>query len=280
MSQNPQGLSVSSAHIAMPRTPNGPIKTLSTGKKAPSASAPKEVGKGTFTCPMHPEVQSDHPGTCPKCGMALEPTTAATTEEEENPELSNMRRRFWFSAALSLPLVILAMGDVVTGGLVSRLVSPQTKIFVELALATLVCTWAAWPFYVRAVQSVRNRSLNMFTLVGLGAGTGRHRHGHWHRRRHGERVYHARKGRPDGHRPSPSAVPKYDAQHQAKSVLRPLLQCGGGAHCGWCALSPLRAAYVTRLRCRGDELQFGVGDWQCAALAAYPCVKWRPNEGP
>jgi Cu+-exporting ATPase len=117
---------------------------------------------------MHPEVQSDHPGTCPKCGMALEPTTAATTEEEENPELSNMRRRFWFSAVLSLPLVILAMGDVVTGGLVSRLVSPQTKIFVELALATLVCTWAAWPFYVRAVQSVRNRSLNMFTLVGLG----------------------------------------------------------------------------------------------------------------
>jgi Cu+-exporting ATPase len=117
---------------------------------------------------MHPEVQSDHPGTCPKCGMALEPTTAVATAEEENSELSNMRRRFWFSAALSLPLVVLAMGDVVTGGLVSRLVPLQTKIFVELALATLVCTWAAWPFYVRAVQSVRNRSLNMFTLVGLG----------------------------------------------------------------------------------------------------------------
>jgi Cu+-exporting ATPase len=117
---------------------------------------------------MHPEVQSDHPGTCPKCGMALEPTTAVATAEEENPELSNMRRRFWFSAALSLPLVVLAMGDVVTGGLVSRLVPPHTKIFVELALATLVCTWAAWPFYIRAVQSVRNRSLNMFTLVGLG----------------------------------------------------------------------------------------------------------------
>jgi Cu+-exporting ATPase len=168
MSQNPQGLSVSSAHIAAPTTPNGPAKALSTAKKAPSASAPKEAGKGTFTCPMHPEVQSDHPGTCPKCGMALEPTTAVATAEEENPELSNMRRRFWFSAALSLPLVVLAMGDVVTGGLVSRLVPPHTKIFVELALATLVCTWAAWPFYVRAVQSVRNRSLNMFTLVGLG----------------------------------------------------------------------------------------------------------------
>jgi Cu+-exporting ATPase len=100
--------------------------------------------------------------------MALEPTAAVTTEKEENPELSNMRRRFWFSALLAFPLVVLAMGDLVTGGLVARLVSSQTKIFVELALATLVCTWAAGPFYVRAVQSVRNRSLNMFTLVGLG----------------------------------------------------------------------------------------------------------------
>ncbi len=133
-----------------------------------SATHPKAPGAGAFTCPMHPEVQADKPGSCPKCGMALEPKTAVATEEEESPELSNMRRRFWFSAALAVPLIVLAMGDVVTGGLVSRLVSPQTRTFVELALATLVCTWAALPFYVRAVQSVRNRSLNMFTLVGLG----------------------------------------------------------------------------------------------------------------
>ncbi len=132
------------------------------------ASSPKAPSAGAFTCPMHPEVQADKPGSCPKCGMALEPNTAVATEEEENPELSNMRRRFWFSAVLAVPLIVLAMGDAVTGGLVSRLVSPQTRTFVELALATLVCTWAAWPFYVRAVQSVRNRSLNMFTLVGLG----------------------------------------------------------------------------------------------------------------
>jgi len=158
MSQEPLAQSDLSAIVGLPSTLKGPAKT-------PSREA---AGTGAFTCPMHPEIQSAHPGTCPKCGMALEPTAAVTTEKEENPELSNMRRRFWFSALLAFPLVVLAMGDLVTGGLVARLVSSQTKIFVELALATLVCTWAAGPFYVRAVQSVRNRSLNMFTLVGLG----------------------------------------------------------------------------------------------------------------
>ncbi len=94
-----------------------------------SASHPKEPSAGAFTCPMHPEVQSDHPGTCPKCGMALEPKTAVATEEEENPELSNMKRRFWFSAVLAVSLIVLAMGEAVTGGLVSRLVSLQPRTF-------------------------------------------------------------------------------------------------------------------------------------------------------
>src|SRR5574342_587094 len=99
--------------------------------------------------------------------MALEPRVPAATEEE-SPELRDMTRRLWVSAALSLPLVVLETGDMVTGGLVSRLVSPSTRTLVELALASPVCTWGAWPFYVRAVQSLRNRSLNMFTLIGLG----------------------------------------------------------------------------------------------------------------
>jgi Cu+-exporting ATPase len=129
--------------------------------------APSAQTKTEWVCPMHPRIVRDAPGNCPICGMALEPRTA-TLAEAENPELVDMRRRFWVSTALTVPLLILAMGDVVTGGLVSRLVPPRVATYVELALATPVCVWAAWPFYVRAVQSVRNKSLNMFTLIGLG----------------------------------------------------------------------------------------------------------------
>jgi Cu+-exporting ATPase len=100
--------------------------------------------------------------------MALELRTALPADEETNPELRDMSRRFWFAAALTLPLVFIAMGHLLPGHLISRLFSTRTRVFVELVLATPVCLWAAWPFYVRAVQSVRNRSLNMFTLIGLG----------------------------------------------------------------------------------------------------------------
>jgi len=119
-----------------------------------------------WVCPMHPEIVRDGPGTCPICGMALEPRT--TIGEEENPELRDMSRRFWFAAALTLPLVLLAIADLLPGAPVSRLLSMRARTFVELALATPVCVWAAWPFYVRAVLSVQHRSLNMFTLIGLG----------------------------------------------------------------------------------------------------------------
>ncbi len=119
-----------------------------------------------WVCPMHPEIVRDQPGACPICGMALEPRTAMG--EEENLELGQMSRRFWFAAALTLPLVLLAMGDFFAGTPVARLMSPRARTFVEFALATPVCVWAAWPFYTRAVLSVRNRSLNMFTLIGLG----------------------------------------------------------------------------------------------------------------
>jgi Cu+-exporting ATPase len=121
----------------------------------------------TYTCPMHPEIVRDAPGSCPICGMALEPRTAAP-DEGENPELIDMRRRFWLSVVLTVPLLGLAMGDEITGGLVSRLLSTRTATLLQLCLATPVCVWAAWPFYERAVQSLVNRSLNMFTLIGLG----------------------------------------------------------------------------------------------------------------
>ena len=130
--------------------------------------SPPTSTKTEWVCPMHPEIVRDAPGTCPICGMALELRTALPADEETNPELRDMSRRFWFAAALTLPLVFIAMGHLLPGHLMSRLFSTRTRVFVELVLATPVCLWAAWPFYVRAVQSVRNRSLNMFTLIGLG----------------------------------------------------------------------------------------------------------------
>jgi P-type Cu+ transporter len=118
-----------------------------------------------WTCPMHPEVIRDEPGDCPKCGMALEPRTV--TIEQDNPELRDMTRRFYLAAALAVPVLVLAMGDMLPGRPVTALVGDARK-WLELALATPVVLWAAWPFFVRAVASVRNRSPNMWTLIGLG----------------------------------------------------------------------------------------------------------------
>ena len=130
----------------------------------PVAPAPTST---KWTCPMHPEIVRDEPGSCPKCGMALEPM-AATGEEEENEELRDMTRRFWLAALFTVPLVIIAMGDLLPGRPISRLLSSDTRAYIELGLALPVCLWSAWPFYVRAVRSVANRHLNMFTLIGLG----------------------------------------------------------------------------------------------------------------
>jgi P-type Cu+ transporter len=121
-------------------------------------------GAVEWTCPMHPEIVRDAPGSCPICGMALEPKTI-TAEVTVDPELVSMTRRFWVAAALSVPLVILVMGEMLLG---TPRLAPRTRVLVELALATPVCTWAAWPFFVRAVESVRRLRLNMFTLIGLG----------------------------------------------------------------------------------------------------------------
>ncbi len=122
-----------------------------------------------WTCPMHPEVVQDQPGNCPKCGMALEPRTAYA-EEEENPELVDMRRRFWVSLGLTIPLLALVMGSMIPGvqSFLDSLAPPHLWGWVELGLATPVVLWGGWPFFVRGVQSIINRSLNMFTLIGLG----------------------------------------------------------------------------------------------------------------
>ena len=120
---------------------------------------------GVYTCPMHPQIVRDAPGSCPICGMALEPRTP-TAEPEDHAELRDMTRRLIAAAVLSVPLLVIAMTEMIPS--VAALMTMRTRTWVELALATPVCVWAAWPFYVRAAQSIANRSLNMFTLIGLG----------------------------------------------------------------------------------------------------------------
>jgi Cu+-exporting ATPase len=122
-----------------------------------------------YTCPMHPEIVRDEPGFCPICGMALEPRTATT--EETNPELMDMTRRFWVSLALSAPLLLMAMAEMVVGAPVSHLFSGRLLNWVQLALATPVVLWGGWPFFQRGWASVVNRSFNMFTLIAIGTGT-------------------------------------------------------------------------------------------------------------
>jgi Cu+-exporting ATPase len=134
----------------------------------PKEQAPP-AAKREYVCPMHPEVVRDAPGTCPKCGMALEPRTVASEEDEKNPEYAYMRKRFIVGSILTVPLVIIAMRGLIPGGyLLDALAGGKTYEWMELVLATPVVLWSGWPFLVRGVQSVANRSLNMFTLIGLG----------------------------------------------------------------------------------------------------------------
>lgn len=123
--------------------------------------------KTEYTCPMHPEIVRDSPGSCPICGMALEPRTISI-DDEENPELRDMQRRFWVSAVLTLPVFAIGMSDLIPGQPLQGAVSPGSLSWIQLALATPVVLWGGWPFFVRAWQSLVNRSLNMFTLIGLG----------------------------------------------------------------------------------------------------------------
>jgi Cu+-exporting ATPase len=132
--------------------------------------APQPMPKGTqYTCPMHPEIIRDKPGSCPICGMALEPMGVPTGDEGPNPELVDFTRRFWVSAALSVPLLIMAMAPMI-GLTFEGLVEDRTKVWIELVLASPVVLWAAFPFFHRGWDSILNRSPNMWTLISLGVG--------------------------------------------------------------------------------------------------------------
>ena len=177
-------------------------KKVEAAPAKPSASAPA-ADAASYTCPMHPEVRQDHPGSCPKCGMALEPVApiqaVSKTEyvcpmhpqivrsepgncpicgmtleprvvsagDEPSPELADMTRRFWISVALTVPLMLIEMSGMMAG---RGVIPAAARTWIELALATPVVLWAGWPLLVRGWESIVNRSLNMFTLIGMGVG--------------------------------------------------------------------------------------------------------------
>ncbi|MBI1313066.1 heavy metal translocating P-type ATPase [bacterium] len=148
-----------SAHRAA--TPNGEHSTPNAGRSI--------SGSVIYTCPMHPEVEQDHPGACPKCGMDLEPKSNTTGPADEEPELTSMVRRFWIGLALTLPVFLLAMLPMV-GVPLERVLSMTASRWLQFVLSTPVVLWAGWPFFVRAALSLRTLNLNMFTLIALGTG--------------------------------------------------------------------------------------------------------------
>ncbi len=137
--------------------------------RAAGASEPAAPGS-KWTCPMHPEIVKDGPGSCPICGMALEPMDPLAGDDE-NPELADMTRRFLIAAALTLPVFALAMGEMLPGDPVGRWVPDAVNRWVQALLATPVVLYAGWPFFVRGAASLRSRHLNMFTLIAIGTGT-------------------------------------------------------------------------------------------------------------
>lgn len=144
-------------------------KFLST----PVTSKPdnKPPGKAIYTCPMHPEVQQDHPGDCPKCGMSLEPkAVTAGTDDEENTERRDMTRRFWIGAALTLPVFVLAMAHMIPGLGAQSWVNSDASRWIQFVLTIPVVCWAGWPFFQRGWRSVVTLHLNMFTLIAIGVG--------------------------------------------------------------------------------------------------------------
>jgi Cu+-exporting ATPase len=126
------------------------------------------AGKTIYTCPMHPEIEQDHPGDCPKCGMALEPKTVAAKDEDDH-ETRALSRKFWIALILTIPVLLIAMGDWV-GINVEAIISKSVSKWIEFVLATPVVLWAGSLFFVRGWKSILNRSLNMFTLIMVGVG--------------------------------------------------------------------------------------------------------------
>ncbi len=142
-----------------------PTKYIPREDREPPLPGAKTFAGPIYTCPMHPQIVRDEPGNCPICGMALEPSAPARREEESH-ELHDMKRRLWLAVAFMAPLLIIAMGEYIPAA--TSILRARARVLLELGLASPICIWAAWPFYVRAVQSVKNKSLNMFTLIGLG----------------------------------------------------------------------------------------------------------------
>jgi Cu+-exporting ATPase len=156
-----------------------PYYFCSAGCRTKFAAAPEKyldkdahpaepVPEGTiYTCPMHPEIRQEGPGSCPICGMALEPELV-TADSGPNPELADMSRRFWIGLVLTLPVFALEMGAHIVGG--HGFVDQQVSNWIQLAFATPVVLWAGWPFFERGWQSLLTRNLNMFTLIAMGTG--------------------------------------------------------------------------------------------------------------
>lgn len=145
---------------------NDPEKYLTDKKEDTDQQA--KPGR-IFICPMHPEVRQDKPGSCPHCGMALEPESISL-DDEEDEELIMMRRRFWISLIFTLPLFIYAMSDAIPGLNLKALFSSSTGNWLQFILATPVVLWGGWPFFQRGWASIVNRNLNMFTLIAMGTG--------------------------------------------------------------------------------------------------------------
>lgn len=133
-----------------------------------SSQPSKRFNSGLYTCPMHPEIEQDHPGHCPICGMSLEPKD--TTAEVDDSEYRDMLRRFWMGVALLIPLFLLAMGHLFPFLNLDKIISDSTSRWLQLLLSTPIVLWAGWPFFERAWYSIINRSLNMFSLIALGVG--------------------------------------------------------------------------------------------------------------
>jgi P-type Cu+ transporter len=168
----PQKAAAASGDYTCPMHPEvrqqGPGACPKCGMTIEPVSPPVPVTKTEYTCPMHPEIVRTEPGACPKCGMALEPRTIAA-QEEKNPELVDMTRRFWVSLALTVPLLSISMvGYLPPGYLWSSWANSRGGILAQLIIATPIVLWCGWPFFVRGWRSIVNRSLNMFTLIGLG----------------------------------------------------------------------------------------------------------------
>jgi len=144
-------------------------KFLSTPATAKHEEKPQS--KAIYTCPMHPEVQQDHPGNCPKCGMTLElKTVTAGTGKEENTELRDMTRRLWLGAALTLPVFVLAMAHLIPAFGYESWVMSDASRWIQFVLSTPVVLWAGWPFFHRGWRSLVMWHLNMFTLIAIGVG--------------------------------------------------------------------------------------------------------------